>query len=187
MRSRKTSTVSPAFSSGDLPGDREFLQGHAALGFQSHVDQHHVVLDRDDLALDRRCLRGRLLTQCFIEERREALLALFLGRGELTSGHYYSANFPKSTSGHPGEGRHGRPRSGSGAAAYDPYSCRKNITNASQACGVDEPDRRIEGGVGVERRGVELECVGRPHQGRDPALSGRARHEASCPAGRAGI
>ena len=37
---------------GRLAGGREFLQGHAALGFQADVDQHHVVFDRDDLALD---------------------------------------------------------------------------------------------------------------------------------------
>jgi hypothetical protein len=30
----------------------EFLQRHAALGFEADIDQHHVVLDGDDLALD---------------------------------------------------------------------------------------------------------------------------------------
>src|SRR5215469_14275625 len=75
-------------------GRAEFLQRHAAFGFEADIDQHHVVFDGDDLALDHRAFEAGGGTEAFVEERREALLAFVLRNSGLTSGHANSGTSP---------------------------------------------------------------------------------------------
>jgi hypothetical protein len=51
----------------------ELLQRNATLRFQADIDQHGVVLDRDDPALDDGALQRVDDTERFIEERGKAL------------------------------------------------------------------------------------------------------------------
>ena len=60
---------------GRLARRREFLERHAAFGFQADVDQHHVVLDGDDAALDDGAFEAGGGAERFVEERGEAFLA----------------------------------------------------------------------------------------------------------------
>ena len=64
---------------GSLAGDGEFLEGDAAFGFETNVDQYHVVLDGDHMALDDRAFEAGGSTERFIEEGGKALLGSGLG------------------------------------------------------------------------------------------------------------
>ena len=52
----------------------EFLQWHAAFRFEADIDQHRIVLDRDDAAFDDRAFETARDTQRFIEKRGKTFL-----------------------------------------------------------------------------------------------------------------
>jgi hypothetical protein len=78
IRSRKTSTVSPDLDVGlmarRLAGGGEFLEVDAAFRFEADIDEHRVVLDRQDAALDDGALEAARASQGLVQQRGEALL-----------------------------------------------------------------------------------------------------------------
>ena len=69
-----------------LAGLGEFLQGNAALGLQSDVDERGVALDGDDDALEDGALQTLDLAERFIEQGGEALLFRFRDRFRFRGG-----------------------------------------------------------------------------------------------------
>ncbi len=68
---------------------REFLQRHAAFGFEADIDQRGVILDADDAALDDGALEAVGDAHRFIEQRGEALPLGDSGLG--CGGHSFSS------------------------------------------------------------------------------------------------
>ena len=65
--------MSPTWSSGCGASGGEFLQRHAALRFEADIDQHGIVLDRDDPAFDDGAFETAGDAQRFVEKRGETL------------------------------------------------------------------------------------------------------------------
>src|SRR5579875_212089 len=169
---------------GCASGHAEFLERHTPLGFEADVDQHHVVLDGDDLALDHGALEPGGGAEAFIEERGEALLALFLRSGCLTSGHADSGT-PRDRGRGP-TGRGTRPAAGGiGCGGVNPSSVQDTPSGASCAlrCVGARPRKRRRHRARWYRARKRRWRVATGRSG----APGRARHEASCPAGRARI
>jgi len=109
MRSRKTSTMSPTWISVRRCSGREFLQRHAAFGFEADIDQRGVILDADDAALDDGAFEAVGDAHRFIEQRGEALP---LGDSGLGCGGHSFSSIPDCETRPPGSQRGGQPPGG---------------------------------------------------------------------------
>src|SRR5579884_128905 len=95
---------------------REFLERHAALGFEAHIDQRRVVLDRDNAAFDDGAFEAVRYSERFIEKRGKVFLRG--GLGEIgCDGHSFSS-IPKIESAPPGSERSWAAAEGAGASAW---------------------------------------------------------------------
>src|SRR3984957_4190577 len=168
MRSRKTSTVSPAFNSAVRPGAANSFKGTRPSDFNPtsiSTMSFSTATTRPLITVP-----SRPAAEPSDSSRSAAKLSLpFSLDAAVCRAALPTPELPLNCA---RAVRGGTARSAAdriGCRGVNPWSRRKTL-GALRELAVDEPDRRLEGGVGVECRGVELECVFRPHQRRHPAL-----------------